>query len=158
MARRYTRYSLPNYFVMTSYRWNSGKRINVTVSNVSKVSVFNYNVHSFILCITNSRSYSHFQWYTCTETCQKYPVTVIFYYIFHIKPQFFKALFQSQFLFDFDESLTNRSENVRSFLWLFWKILNIHDLNTNLNYLSSNVLSSIIVLYFWRSKFSFVLK
>jgi hypothetical protein len=41
-----------------------------------------------------------------TETCQKYPVTVIFYYIFHIKPQFFKALFQSQFLFDFDESLT----------------------------------------------------
>ena len=54
--------------------------------------------------------------WTCTETCQKYLVTVIFYYIFHIKPQFFKALFKSQFLFDFDESLTNRSENVRSFL------------------------------------------
>jgi hypothetical protein len=41
-----------------------------------------------------------------TETCQKYPVTVIFYYIFHIKPQFFKTLFQSQFLFDFDEMLS----------------------------------------------------
>jgi hypothetical protein len=24
----------------------------------------------------------------CTETCQKYPVTVIFYYIFHIKPRY----------------------------------------------------------------------
>ena len=43
----------------------------------------------------------------CTETCQKYSVTVIFYYIFHIKPQFLKALFQSQFLFDFDEFFTN---------------------------------------------------
>jgi hypothetical protein len=48
-----------------------------------------------------------------TETCQKYSVTVNFYYIFHIKPQFFKTLF------DFDEIFTNRSENVRSFLWLF---------------------------------------
>ena len=51
-----------------------------------------------------------------TETCQKYSVTVMFYYIFHIKPQFLKTLFQSQFLFDFDEIFTNRSENVRSFL------------------------------------------
>jgi hypothetical protein len=54
-----------------------------------------------------------------TETCQKYSVTVIFYYIFHIKPLFLETLFQSQFLFDFDEIFTNRSENVRSFLWLF---------------------------------------
>ena len=54
-----------------------------------------------------------------TETCKKYSVTVIFYYIFHIKPKFFKTLFQSQFLFDFDDIFTNRSENVRSFLWLF---------------------------------------
>ena len=52
---------------------------------------------------------------TTTETCQKYSVTVIFYYIFHIKPQFLETLFQSQFLFDFDEIFTNRSENVRSF-------------------------------------------
>jgi hypothetical protein len=55
-----------------------------------------------------------------TKTCQKYSVTVIFYYIFHIKLQFLKTLFQSQFLFDFDEIFTNRSENVRSFLWLFF--------------------------------------
>jgi hypothetical protein len=34
----------------------------------------------------------------CTETCQKYPVTVIFYYIFHIKPQFLKVQY---FLFFF---------------------------------------------------------
>jgi hypothetical protein len=34
---------------------------------------------------------------------------MIFYYIFHIKPQFLKTLFQSQFLFDFDEIFTNRS-------------------------------------------------
>ena len=54
-----------------------------------------------------------------SETCKKYSVTVMFYYIFHIKPQFFKTLFQSQFLFDFDAIFTNRSDNVRSFLWLF---------------------------------------
>jgi hypothetical protein len=51
-----------------------------------------------------------------TETCKKYSVTVIIYYIFHIQPQFFKTLFQSQFLFDFDDIFTNRSENVCSFL------------------------------------------
>ena len=38
-----------------------------------------------------------------TETCQKYSVTVIFYYIFHIKPHFLKTLFQSRLLFDFDD-------------------------------------------------------
>ena len=38
------------------------------------------------------------------------------YKVFNIKPQFFKTLFQSQFLFDFNEIFTNRSENVRSFL------------------------------------------
>jgi hypothetical protein len=63
---------------------------------------------------------------TFTATCQKYPVTVIFYYIFHEKPHFLKTLFQSRllfdfddfftFLFDFDEMFTNRSKNVRSFL------------------------------------------
>jgi len=35
------------------------------------------------------------------------------------------------------------------------QVLNIHDLNTNLNYLSSNVL--LLYCIFWRSKFSFVL-
>ena len=34
MARRCTRSSLPNYFVMTSFHWNAGE--NVNVSNVSK--------------------------------------------------------------------------------------------------------------------------
>jgi hypothetical protein len=43
-------------------------------------------------------------------------VTIYIFTIFHIKSQFFKALFQSQFLFDFDDIFTNRNENVRSFL------------------------------------------
>ena len=33
---------------------------------------------------------------------------LFFYYIFHIKPHFFKTLFQSQFLFDFDDIFTNK--------------------------------------------------
>ena len=62
--------------------------------------------------------------------------SLIFYYIFHIKPQFFKTLFQSQFLFDFDEIFTNIKQ-----YFLGAQIVNVHDLNTNLNYSSSNVLS-----------------
>ena len=53
---------------------------------------------------------------SCTETCQKYSVTVIFYYIFHIKPQFLKTLFQSQYLFDFDEIFTNRMSEARTYV------------------------------------------
>jgi hypothetical protein len=48
---------------------------------------------------------------TCLEyiqTCKKYSVTVIFYCIFHLKPQFFKTLFQSQFLFLPTEALASR--------------------------------------------------
>ena len=54
-----------------------------------------------------------------TVSGQKYSDKMIFYYIFHVKPQFLKTLFQSQFLFDFDEIFTNRSKHVRTFLWLF---------------------------------------
>ncbi len=36
--------------------------------------------------------------------------------VFHIKPHFFKTLFQSQFVFNFEEMFTNKSENVCSFL------------------------------------------
>jgi hypothetical protein len=66
-------------------------------------------------------------------------------YIFHIKPYFSKQ-YSSQFLFSFDEIFINKNENVCSFLRSFKlfflnQILNIHDLNTNLNYLSSKVLS-----------------
>jgi hypothetical protein len=46
--------------------------------------------------------------YESTETCKKYSVTVIFYYVFHIKPHFFKTLFQSQFLFYFEEFCINK--------------------------------------------------
>ena len=97
---------------------------------------------------------------SCTETCQKYSVTVIFYYIFHIKPQFLKTLFQSQFLFDFDEIFTNRSENVRSFLW-FKIFFGSTDFKCSWfkHKLKLFVFKcTIIVLYFWRSKFCFVFK
>ena len=53
--------------------------------------------------------------YESYRDCKKYSVTVIFYCIFHIKSQFFKTLFQSEFLFDFDDIFTNTSENVCSF-------------------------------------------
>ena len=62
----------------------------------------------------------YIEYNTCTVSGQKYLDKMIFYYIFHIKPQFLKTLFQSQFLFDFDEIFTNGSERVRSFLWLFF--------------------------------------
>ena len=54
-----------------------------------------------------------------TETCKKYSVTVIFYYVFHIKPHYFKTLFQSQFLLDFDEIFTNKGIIQCSFILYF---------------------------------------
>ena len=64
--------------------------------------------------------------------CQKYSVTVIVYSIFHIKPQFFKTLFQSQFLFDFDNIFTNRSEKVCSvsiiFLQMYYQCIVFFDI------------------------------
>ena len=51
----------------------------------------------------------------CTETCKKYSVTVIFYYIFHIKPHFCKTLLQSRLLFDFDDCFTNKGRIKCSF-------------------------------------------
>ena len=44
--------------------------------------------------------YIHMYMYMYRDV-QKYSVTVMFYGIFHIKPQFFKTLFKGQFLFDF---------------------------------------------------------
>jgi hypothetical protein len=97
-----------------------------------------------------------------TETCQKYSVTVIFYYIFHIKPQFLKTLFQSQFLFDFDEIFTNRSENVRIVFCDYFKIF-FGSTDFKCSWFKHKLKLfvfkyTIIVLYFWRSKFSFVFK
>ena len=40
---------------------------------------------------------------------------LFFYYRFRIKPHFFKTLFQSQFLFDYDEIFINKSVKVCSF-------------------------------------------
>ena len=87
-----------------------------------------------------------------------YAGTVIFYYIFHIKPQFFKTLFQSQFLFDFDEIFTNRSDNVRSFLWLFFGSTDFKCSWFKHKFKLFVFKCTIIVLYFWRSKYSFAFK
>ena len=70
------------------------------------------------------------------DTKTQYLVTVIFYYIFHIKPQFFKALFHCSILM---KVLPIEAIILKYFLEA--QILNIRDLNANLNYLSSNVLS-----------------
>ena len=77
-------------------------------------------------------------WSECTETCQKHSVTVIFYYIFHIKPQFLKALFQGQVLFfgSTDFKCSWFKHKLKLFVFK----------------------CTIIVLYFWRSKFNFVFK
>ena len=100
----------------------------------------------------------YIEYNTCTVSGQKYSDKMIFYYIFHIKPQFLKTLFQSQFLFDFDEIFTNGSERVRSFLWLFFGSTDFkcswfkHKLKLFV------FKCTIIVLYFWHSKFCFVFK
>jgi hypothetical protein len=96
----------------------------------------------------------------CTETCKKYSVTVIFFYIFHIKPHFFKTLFQSQFLFDFDEICTNKSENVCSFCDYF--IIFFESIDFKYSRFKHKLKlyvfkSTFIVLSSWRSEFCFVL-
>ena len=58
-----------------------------------------------------------------------------------MKPHVFKTLFQSQFLFDFDDIFTTKSKNICSFYFFETHISNIHDIKTNLNYLSSKVLA-----------------
>ena len=86
----------------------------------------------------------YIEYNTCTVSGQKYSDKMIFYYIFHIKPQFLKTLFQSQFLFDFDEIFLPTEASAYVLFcdyFLGAQILNVHDLSTNLNYLSSNVLS-----------------
>ena len=88
---------------------------------------------------------------TTTETCQKYSVTVIFYYIFHIKPQFLETLFQSQFCSILMKCLPTEARTYAVFViilkyFLGAQVLNVHDLNTNLNYLSSNILSLYCIL------------
>ena len=41
--------------------------------------------------------------------------SLIFYYIFHVKPHFLKTLFQSRLLFDFDGFFTNKNRIKCSF-------------------------------------------
>ena len=60
------------------------------------------------ICSQNDKDWS-------TKTCQKYSVTVIFYYIFHVKPHFLKTLFQSRLLFDSDDFFTNKNRIKCSF-------------------------------------------
>ena len=41
--------------------------------------------------------------------------SLIFYYIFHVKPHFLKTFFQSRFLFDFNNLFTNKNRIKCSF-------------------------------------------
>ena len=95
-----------------------------------------------------------------TKTCKKYSVTVMFYYIFHIKPHFFKTLFPSQFLFDFDEIFINKSENVSSFCDYF--IIFFESIDFKYSRFKHKLKlyvfkSTFIVLSSWLSEFIFVL-
>ena len=60
-----------------------------------------------------------------------FSVTVMFCYVCHIKPHiFFKILFQKQFLFNFDEIFTNKSENIcRLFSNIFYYSRFEHELH-----------------------------
>ena len=111
----YLRYSAPLYSITLTHHHQISK-VQIYKNHIDYIKLPQYTAtHTYSQNIVWSKRW----WYNkCVLyiTCQKYSVTVIFYYIFHIKPQFLKILFQSQFLFDFDEIFTNRSENVRSFL------------------------------------------
>ena len=70
---------------------------------------------------------------TYTETCQKYSVTVIFYYIFHVKTHFLKTLFQSRLLFDFDDFFTNKNRIKCSFERQKYNTMIVHLKTNNLS-------------------------
>ena len=116
------------------------------------------NIYSKLLWLNHALCQNNSSIIIYTVSGQKYSDKMIFYYIFHIKPQFFKTLFQSQFLFDFDEIFTNRSEHVRSFLWLFFGSTDFKCSRVKYKLKLFVFKCTIIVLYFWRSKFSFVFK
>jgi hypothetical protein len=83
------------FFWSTDFKYSWFKhKLKLFVFKCTIHCIVFFDVRNLVLCLTN------------TETCKKYSVTVIFDYIFHIKPQFFKPLFQSQFFFDFDDIFT----------------------------------------------------
>jgi hypothetical protein len=67
----------------------------------TKGSVFSWKLGY----LSVSQIYMHlkltYDLYWPIETCKKYSVTVIFHYIFHIKPHFLKTLFQISILVRF---------------------------------------------------------
>ena len=65
-----------------------------------KIHLSQYNIFKLLYLVLLQRLYS---------------VTVIFYYIFHIKPHLFKTLLQSRLLFDFDDFFTNKGRIKCSF-------------------------------------------
>ena len=82
-----------------------------------------------------------FKMHCSTDTCKKYSVPEMFYFLFHKKTHFFKTLLQSQFLDDFDQILPTKAESyVHVDLHLFQhkfynlRILRAHELNTKLNF------------------------
>jgi hypothetical protein len=74
----------------------SKKSVTVYFWQVSVVSSFHVMVTTYYIFFIKIRS-------------------LIFYYIFHVKPHFLKTLFQSRLLFDFDDFFTNKNRIKCSF-------------------------------------------
>ena len=96
---------------------------------------------------------------TCTETCKKYSVTVIFYCIFHKKPQFLKHYSKVN---SYSILMIFLPTEVRTYV-VFCVFFKIFFWSTNFKYswfkhklILFVFKCTIIVFCFWRSKFSFV--
>ena len=94
--------------------WTEGGGGGGGGGNKKKIIITTYLIFS---CLNVNKLSPSLVSISCTETCNKYSVTVIFFSIFHtgILPQFFKT-FQTQFLFDFDEIFTNRMSEARTYV------------------------------------------
>jgi hypothetical protein len=90
--------------VLVLFVWGTFAMLCVTVTNIYILfwGVYLYMFSCFLYPVTelvvvefgSQLSFLKLLWNlhkSTTETCKKYSVTVIFYYIFHIKPHFFKT-------------------------------------------------------------------
>ena len=111
--------------------WNFKKCVFIfgAKNTMSLCTVTSRNIHK-IMCVNVPRSCMSEQalasptpsnnrfvfCYTCTVTCHISVPTQIIYYIFHIKPHFFKSISWSHFWSDFDDIYTN---NLRICCYLY---------------------------------------
>jgi len=94
--------SLTNGQLYTDSLDSDGQQCKTTRLHDHKCPDLNITLFRYLSCVVS---------YIATETYQKYSVTVIFYYIFHVKPHFLKTLFQSRLLFNFDDFVYQQKQN-----------------------------------------------